>query len=146
MRAQVFAATAVFVTVAVFSQAASAQTQLNFTNMLDYKIPQELGILIGDARVNIYDYDNGRLGSIVIYNGTINRTGADFLADPTHQIFVKDAATMQRILDADSFVKEFNRQRSLHNIRLEALDFVGQIKLAIGTWITAVISLFISPE
>lgn len=145
MKKIVLIATAL-VTLMFFSQTVFAQSQINFTKMLHYEIPDELGKLIGDARVNIYDYEYNELGSIVLLNGTISETSEKFLEKPTHQIFVNDVDTLNKIFTADSFVKEFNRQRSLHNIRLEALDFIGQIKLAIGTWIVAMISLFIEPE
>lgn len=130
--------------VLVFSAAASAA--LNATKLMDYPVPEELGKLIGDARVNIYDYENRELGSIVILNGTIREVSDGFVEKPTHQIFVDSEATMQSILESDNFIKEFNRQRSLHNIRVEALDFMGQIKLAFGTMVASLVSLFISPE
>lgn len=130
----------------LLSNASLAEPQINFTKIIKYKIPDQLGKLIGDARVNIYDYDYNELGSLVILNGTINQTGENLLGNATHKIFVKDADTLQKIFNADSFVKEFNRQRSLHNIDLQAVDFLDQIKLTIGTWIVAIISLFISPE
>ncbi len=128
------------------SQAVLAQSPINFTRMLNYEVPDEIGKLIGDARVNVYDYARNELGSVVILNGTISETSGGLLESPTHQIFVKDAPTLQKIFDAPSFVKEFNRQRALHNIRLEALGFFDQVKLAVGTWIVAMISLFIAPE
>lgn len=135
----------ILVVVLLSPQAVLAQTKVNFTHIANYQVTDVIGKLIGDARVNIYDYENRVLGSIVIFNGTISETANSLLEKPTHRMLVKDAATLQRIFDADSFTKEFNRQRSLHNIRLEALDFLGQIKLAIGTLIVSIVSLFISP-
>lgn len=130
----------------LFSSQAALASPLNFTNIEDFSVPSEIGKMIGDARVNIYDYDNKPLGSMVIVNGTINQTTAAPIENPTHKIFVKDAATMQKIIDADSFLKEFNRQRSLQNISIQALGFFDQIKLAFATFLSSVASIFISPE
>lgn len=151
MKEQIFALTSflfVLFSVGIVSAHETGQPhqEINFTKISNYQIPDVIGKLIGDAHVNIYDYDYVELGSIILFNGTVNETSNEFLENPTHFIYVKDAETLQNIFDADSFVKEFNRQRSLHNIRLEAVNFFDQIKLIVGTWITSIISLFISPE
>ncbi len=145
MKKQIFLVALIFA-ILFSSQLAFAQTKINFTNIKNYNLPDAIGKLIGDARVNIYDYENNALGSMAVLNGTINQTSDELLDSPTHKIFAQDARTLQNIFDAESFTKEFNRQRSLHNIRIEAIDFIDQIKLTIGTWIIAIISLFISPE
>ncbi|MBI4894127.1 MAG: hypothetical protein HY833_00080 [Candidatus Aenigmarchaeota archaeon] len=122
----------------------SASAQLNFTGIDGYRAPEGMEMLVGDARVNIYDYRFAELGSIVISNGTVVSTGQNLTGNPTHKIYVRDAAVLQKIFDSGS-VKEFNLQRSVHAIRIEALDFPGQLRLAIGTLLASIASLFIAP-
>jgi len=131
---------------AMSSQAAFAQSDINFTKMMNYDVPAEIGGLIGDARVNIYDYEDNRLGSVILFNASIGATSDQFLENPTHNVYVKDGSVLQKIFDADSPAKEFNRQRSLHNIRIEAVGLFDQIKLALATAAFSIISLFIAPE
>lgn len=121
-------------------------TLVDFTKIKNYQLPDLIGKLVGDARVNIYDYESNPLGSFVVLNGTLREGFNELIENPTHNIFAKDKETIQEIFDAPSFFKEFNRQRSLNNIRLEAISFIDQIKLTIGTWIIAITSLFIVPE
>lgn len=128
------------------SAAAFAQPQLNFTKLQSYQLPDYVGKMIGDARVNIYDYDNNVLGSIVVLNGTVNSTGPGLLGNATHKIFVRDAATFQSIMDSDGFVKEFNRQRSLHNIDVQAVGLLDQMRLMFWTMLASVASVFIAPQ
>lgn len=129
-----------------FLAAPSYAYPVNFTAIPHYNLPSEVGKLIGDARVNIYDYSNNALGSIVLLNGTVNQTSDRLLTNPSYEIYVRDAATLQNIFTADSALKEFNRERSLHNIDIRALDFWGQMKLTFGTMLLSVSSLFISPQ
>lgn len=121
-------------------------THVNFTEIADYKVPGFIGKMIGDARVDIYDYDNYVLGSMVVLNGTLNETSESLLENPTHKVFVKDAATLRGIFSADSPLKEFNRQRSLHNIDIQATDFFDQIKLVVSTIVASLLAVFIAPE
>lgn len=140
MRNFALASAAMFI---LFS-ASLASAQLNFTEIDGYVLPEGLQMMIGDARVNIYDYEYAELGSIVVSNGTVASTGQGLVDNPTHNIYVKDASVIQKIFDSGS-LKEFNLQRSVHAIRIEALDFPGQIKLAIGTVFASIASLFIAP-
>ncbi len=126
--------------------AQSNSTTVDFTRIQNVQIPGDVGSMIGDARVNIYDYEYRELGGIVIVNASVKETSSKFVENPTHKIYVKDASTLQSIFGAQSMLKEFNRQRSVHNIRIEALGFGDQIKLAIGTVVASVLSLFIPPE
>jgi hypothetical protein len=127
-----------------FFSASLASAQLNFTKIDGYKSPEGIERLIGDARVDIYDYGFAGLGSIVISNGTVVSTSQSLTEKPTHKIYVRDAAVLQKIFASGS-LKEFNLQRSVHAIRIEALDFPGQVRLAIGTVIISLVSLFIAP-
>lgn len=121
----------------------TSEESIVFVSIMDYSIPEEIGSMVGDARINIYDYDYNGLGSMIVENGKVVSGSNESLHGETHRFFVKNADTLQEVFDSDSFVKEFNRQRSLHNIRIEAIDFIDQLKLAIGTWVVSMMSFFI---
>jgi hypothetical protein len=120
-----------------------ATAQVNFTSIEGAAAPEGFEKLIGDARINIYDYRFNELGSIAIANGTVKGTGTKFVENPTHKVYVREADTLNRIFDGG--LKEFNLQRSVNNIRIEAQDFGGQMKLAIGTIVVSFVSLFLPP-
>lgn len=138
-----------FVFLSVLSVAAAQSdnsSTVDFTRIQSVQIPGDIGSMIGDARINIYDYEYRELGGLVVVNGTVREASGNFVEDPTHKIYVKDSGTLESIFSAQSMLKEFNRQRSVHNIRIEALNFGDQVKLAIGTVIASILSLFIPPE
>lgn len=119
-------------------------TEVNFTKIQGYKSPDGLQEMIGDARINIYDYDYAELGSIVIVNGTVKSAGSKFVENPTHKVYVRDSKVVDDVFQGG--LKEFNLHRSVNSIRIEAQDFGGQIKLAIGTIVVSIISLFLPPK
>lgn len=122
------------------------EEEIDFSKIGEYHLPEIIGRTIGDARVNIYDYESHALGSMVIVNGSVVQGQKELLEDPTHNMFFRDIDTANDVFSADSFVKEFNRHRSLNNIRVEAFGLVDQIKLLIGTWVLAMVSIFVVPE
>lgn len=113
---------------------------MNYTNFDGAVMPK--GIPFSNEVFNAYMEDETPVGSLTVEKKVITQAGCEIQDEYTYKVTIKDLETVEKIYGAQDGVTEYNNQRDLGNIDIEATTFGGSVKIAAVNTIARVFSWF----